>query len=219
MNYPSLNTVSYEKLTEMFLSRNSAGHQQSEDETFLLLCEVAAAIVQRGGFDGVRFLLNVIPTTTYDQVRAALTGLAFTPNHAAVSCRLEIANKLLSLLRDGRPMVVAQAIRTLSVLGFDEVKERIMQKIDHPSPYVVGSVLDYLSRNHPHTARALLLERLQHEQDGIVLQHIIDNLDELGCVEAMPQIKRLVGHEDRWVDQAARTAVANLCPGGTTNGD
>jgi HEAT repeat protein len=80
---------------------------------------------------------------------------------------------------------------------------------EHPSPYVVGSVLRFLSRNHPDRARPILLEALG-SGEPVVRQNAVDEIDELGYAAALPRLRRLLEDPDEDVRQAARTAVANL---------
>ena len=105
-------------------------------------------------------------------------------------------------------MVVADAIETLSTLDALEVIDRIADLRNYDSPYVVGSVLRFLSRHSPSRARPLLLEALSSDQ-SIIRQNAVDELDELMDVAALPHLRRLLNDEDKAVRQAAHTAVTN----------
>jgi len=97
----------------------------------------------------------------------------------------------------------------LSQHGCKSARPAILNLRDHPSPYVLGAVLRYMRQLFPRAAKSMLVQALK-SADPIVRQNGIDELDELGCVEALPTIKRLIRDKDRDVRQAARSAVKNL---------
>jgi HEAT repeat protein len=150
-----------------------------------------------------------VPRADDDQLHAILLSLCFVGAEARADREQEIREILTSFVRDPRPMVAAQAIDTLNSLGSRDVEEQLWPLLHHNSPYVVGSVLRFLSHHDPERARPILLDALE-SPEPIILQNAVDELDELECIEALPRIRPLLNDHDEWVRQAAQTAVLNL---------
>ncbi len=204
--FPALNDLGLEGLQSVFTDRHRAeGHG---DEAELWLEEVAIEIA-KSGEAGIRFLLSCIPGADSRRLRAILAGLGSIRNKLSARRRIEICNVGRAFLNDSRPMIIAEAVDLLRHHGCKSARAAILKHRGHRSPYVVGSVLRYMSRLFPRMAVPMLVQALA-SGEPVVRQNGIDELDELDCVEALPTIKSLLKDKDRFVRQAARTAVKNL---------
>ena len=116
---------------------------------------------------------------------------------------------LLSYLHDRRPLIVADAVDGLAFLGATDTADAILPLRTHPDPYIRGSVLRFISRLFPKEAPPILLEALQ-DPHYIVKENAIDELDNLGAIEAIPYIRPFLSDPHPHVVQAAQTAISNL---------
>jgi hypothetical protein len=205
---------SLQDLKELFVSDNLCP-ENSEDKD-LWLQEIAVMIV-RSGNDGVTFLLQAIPRADPSRLRAILLAFSFLDAGVAKGRMAEFKKILLGFLGADNPLLIAQAIDALNDLGVD-IRNEVNALLSHPSPYVVGSVLRYLSRHYPGDAKPILLKSLR-SQDPIIRQNAIDELDSLVCGEALESIRSLVNDQDKNVRQAAQTAVSNLEAAGFAGGN
>jgi hypothetical protein len=206
--FPELQERTLQELLADFDSDPSRTHGVPEDEHLLWFMEVARLLAESGEL-GVNLLIERIPAAEGERLRAILFGLSFANRELLERLLPRIRPVLLSYLGDQRPMLVTEAIGSLSCLGCAEDVDRILPLLHHDSPYVVGSALRFLSRHYPERAKPLLLQSLQ-SAESIIRQNAIDELDNLQCVEALPQLQPLLDDEDADVRQAAETAVANL---------
>lgn len=117
--------------------------------------------------------------------------------------------KLQTLLHDSRELIVAAAVDGLAAIKARDLRENILQLLTHPSPYVRGSVLRYMSELFPNEAPPLLIAALK-DPHYIVKQNAIDELDDLEYYQALPYIRPLLHNQHEDVLQAAQTAVENL---------
>lgn len=202
--FPELDRAEPAQLIAWFASRNGV-HREEEG---LWLDEVATRLAETGP-GGIRFLISSIPGAKERQLQAIFLALSLVRNKLSSRRRIEICNLGLVFLEDRRARVVAEAIDLLCHLECTSAREQILGLLCHPSPPVVGAVLRYMARHFPGEAIPLLEVALT-SKDAIVRQNAVDELDELGRVEALPAIRRLLRDEDRDVRQAARTAVSNL---------
>ena len=120
----------------------------------------------------------------------------------------QIKTALLSHLRDA-PLVAAEAVDGLSSLGFTECAKDVEPLLEHESAYVVGAVLHFFSRHESPEGETATYQLAGFSSPNL-RQNAIDELDDLRCTEALPQIRRLLGDPDPEVRQAAETAVADL---------
>jgi HEAT repeat protein len=183
-----------------------------KDEYDLWLQEVAVEIANAGS-DWVRILLAFAPHADESQLRAILLALSRISENLSEDQRHSLCGLARGLLADRRPMVVAEAVDTLTSLGCPRVKESIAALRRHSSPYVRGSVLRHFARRHPRQAVPLLEKALDSKQP-IVRQNAVDELDEMNYTPALAKIKRLLADPDEDVRRAARTAVEHLENGG-----
>jgi hypothetical protein len=201
--FPELTGQSLQRLEELFVAE---GPNNAEDKE-LWFQEVAVLIAQRGN-DGLSFLLRAIPEADPCQLRAILLAFSFLDPGVAKERIAELQGTLLGFLASENPSLVAQAIDALADLDVDVANE-VRSLLAHQSPYVVGSVLRYLSRHSPEQAKPILLKSLG-SQDPIIRQNAIDELDSMGCWEALESIRSLVNDKDKNVRQAAQTEVNNM---------
>jgi HEAT repeats len=202
--FPELDRAEPKQLFAWFTQRNGV---PLEDEQ-LWLDEIAATIALSGP-PGIRFLLASIPGAKENRLHAILIGLSLVADELSTRRRTEVCNVARSLLADRRPSIVAEAIDLLSQLRCVSARDEVLDLRSHASPFVVGSVLRFLARNCADEAVTILTDALSSKQ-SIIRQNAIDELDDLGCIGALPAIKRLQRDKDRDVRQAACAAVANL---------
>ena len=180
-----------------------------KEEYELWLQELAVAIA-KGGPKEANWLLAFAPYADELQLRAILVAMTCVANELSEEQRELLCSFAHNLLIDDkRPIIVAEAVDTLTILGCRRVKERIAALGRHSSPYVRGSVLRYFARRYPQEA-VPLLKRALSSKEPIVRQNAVDELDEMNYTPALAKIKRLLKDPDKDVRQAARTAVNHL---------
>jgi HEAT repeat protein len=167
--------------------------------------------IAKSGKHGLEFLLSHAAMADVTRLRAILISLAFLSRRPVPHShtRSRIKQMLLGLLGHPDPIIIANVIDDLGLLDFAEELDNVWRLRDHPSPYVVGSVLRFLSRHYPEKARPLLEQALT-SPEYIIRENGVDELDELGCVESLPKLRQLLDDPHPHVRQAAQTAVANL---------
>jgi hypothetical protein len=206
--FPELAARSPEELARAFDTGPTSADTVPEEEVPLWLDEVALALAENGE-PGLNALLQRVASADEQHLGAIFLAVSSVKGNVRRKYQRQLQQLLLSFLDDPRPDVVAGAVDGLTILGAKDVGDRVLPLLDHPSPYVVGSALRYLARHHPEEARPALLRALQ-AADPIVRQNAVDELDEMSCVEALPQLRPLLNDEDEDVRLAARTAVSNL---------
>jgi HEAT repeat protein len=179
-----------------------------QEESELWLQELAVAIAQVGR-EGTDCLLAFAPYADELRLRAILLAMTCVSEELSDQQREYLCDLARHLLADKRPMVVAEAIDTLTKLGCRRAKKSIATQSRHSSPYVRGSVLRYFARQHPKEA-VPRLERALNSKAPVVRQNAVDELDEMNYRPALAKIKRLLADPDKDVRQAARTAVEHL---------
>jgi hypothetical protein len=178
-------------------------------EDFELWVQELAVAIAKVGREEADWLLAFAPYADELRLRAILLALTCVAEELSARQREYLCEFARRLLADKRPMVVAEAIDTLTRLGCRRAKERIATLRRHSSPYVRGSVLRYFARHHPKEA-VPLLERALNSKQPVVRQNAVDELDEMNYTPALAKIKRLLEDPDKDVRQAARTAVEHL---------
>jgi HEAT repeat protein len=206
--FPDLATRPLQALVQAFDNGPAPADAVPEEEIPLWLDEVAVALAAKGDL-GLDALLARLAGADEVRARAALLALAFDRAEFRMKRLPELQRLLVSFLEDPRPNVAAEAVRGLTSLGCTDTVNRLLPLLGHESPYLVGSVLAFLSRHYPEAARPALLLALR-SPDPIIRQYAVDELDELGYAEALPHLRRLLADPDADVRLAAQTAVANL---------
>lgn len=204
--FPELEGLTCPDLFVLFSSQSPCGIDPEERELWL---EEIAVRIAKSGTEGFSFLLQNIPGADPSRLRAILLSFSFLPEEIARERMAELKKILLTCLGSEDPILLAQAVDGLNSLGVSNALERVLALLNHQSPYVVGSVLRYLSQHYPERAKPILLESLK-SREPIVRQNAIDELDDLACAEAVPHLRPLLQDEDKHVRQAAETALANF---------
>lgn len=204
--FPELDGMPLSALLAHFSSDDRYHTDLAERELWL---QEMAVRIAKSGTDGLTFLLWSIPNADQAKVRAILLSVSFLPSEIANDRRGELRDLLLTFLESKDPALIAEAIEGLNSHGFTEMLQDVVSFLNHPSPYVVGSAIRYLSSLYPEKAEPILLESLK-SKESIVRQTAIDELDRLELVEALPNLHPLLQDEDKHVRQAARTAIVNL---------
>jgi HEAT repeat protein len=207
--FPELAARPLEDLTRAFASGPAPADSVPEEEVPLWLDEVAVALAARGQ-EGLDALLQRLPATDEPRLRAALLALSFLPEEVKEKNRAGLEGLLLPLLQDPRPDVVAAAVDALTEVGGEAAGERVLPLLEHPAAEVVSSALRFLARRAPLEVSKPALLRALESPESLVRENAADELDDLGCVEALPRLRRLLDDEDEDVRQAARTAVSHL---------
>jgi hypothetical protein len=174
----------------------------------LWLGEVASRIA-KNGIKGVDFLLSCIPSADDFRLRSILVSLSLVENQLSSRKRGTVCTRIRPFLYDARPIIVAETVDALSHLSCPGTKHGILPLLNHSSPYVVGSVLRFLARHFPEEAVPLLEQALDSE-DPIIRQNGIDELDDLHYLPALPRIRQLLKDDNKYVREAAITAVMHL---------
>lgn len=195
--YPELDNLNLKELIDCWHKLPLDG----EEYAALYYSEVAS-LIRSQGEAGIAFLFEEISRADTEKLGAILF---FLPplDHPA------IRDILLRYLHDERPSIVANAVDGLQRQGEKDIIDEVLTLRTHPSPYVRGSVLRFISHLYPESAPSLLIEALQ-DSDYIVRENAIDELDSLGVVEAIPYIHPLLADSHPDTRQAAKTAVENL---------
>ncbi len=204
--FPDLEQQSVEDLKKSFAGVLASDIPEEDRQIYM---EELASKMAESGEAGLSFLLQQISAADEEKLRAILVGLTFAREPALSKDRQQVKEVLLSFVGDARPLVASEAVDGLRLLGFKETVKDVLPLLDHPSPYVVASVLRFLSWHDPKNAKSLLLKALE-SPDPIIRQNAIDELEEMNCTEALPALRRLLTDPDPDVRQAAMTAVSNL---------
>jgi hypothetical protein len=168
---PELDNLSLDELVARFRGP-ATGH---EDEEQVYYDEIAYRMPERHGENGTAFLLEELDRVRDDEIRlvAVLGGLRFLPPHHPRGTRI-----YLFYLDHSNDLIVMEAIDGLAHLEASEAHDRVLEHLTHPSQYVVGAVLRYMSRLFRDEAMPILLAALRDER-YIVRECAVDELDEL----------------------------------------
>lgn len=167
--------------------------------------EVAQYIAALGA-PGLSYLKNVVEEDRMEvpQLRAAIWIFGLQDEEDPW-----YREKLQTLLQDPRELIMAEAVDGLVRIQARDLRENILRLRDHPSPYVRGSVLRYMSELFPKDAPPMLIAALK-DPHYIVKENALDELDNLNYYQALPYIRPLLHNQHEDVIQAAETAVENL---------
>lgn len=197
--YPELDQLNLEELIARFEIPPPEGEEYA-DAYYL---EVASLIGQKGE-QGVAFLVEQLGKADTARLRAILSALTGAGLETPLT-----AEQLFSYLEDERPEIVAEAVDGLRRQCKKEGTGRVLGLLQHPSPYVRGSVLRFMSQLHPDSALTLLINALK-DKHFIVRENAADEMGELGKPEALPHLRSLLTDPNVDVRQAAQTAIEIL---------
>jgi hypothetical protein len=176
--YSELDNLSLSEL----MARFHGAPFEGEEYAYTTYSEVALLIRQNGSA-GVEFLWNEAQQADTPRLRAILLALTQPPLEEPT-----IREWLLSFLQDKRPLIVAEAIDSLTRQEEADTVEQVLRLLKDASPYVRGSVLRFMSEFYPERAVPLLIEAL-NDAHFIVRENAADELGELSeleAVEALP---------------------------------
>ena len=196
--YPELEKLRLEALIERFQSQPLEGKEYASG----YYMEIAERICEYGE-EGVGFLKQQLSNPNVARVRAVLFALSVK------KLRPDTLPVLMSALNDRRPLVVAEDIDGLRHNGYQEAMEQIVLLISHPSPYVAGAALRFVSAFDRDQAIPLLLNTLKHPH-FVLRENACDELGNLEVIEAIPDLTRLLNDPHPYVRQAAQTALEEL---------
>ncbi len=154
---PELDNLSLDELIARFRGP-AIGHEGYEDSYY---SEVAHQIWFQHDEPGKAFLLDELECVREDEtrLRAVLGSLWFLPPHDPLGTRIN-----LFYLDHANDSIVMEAIDGLAHLEATEAHDRVLAHLAHPSQYVVGAVLRYMSRLFRDEAMPILLEALRDER-------------------------------------------------------
>lgn len=197
--YPELDHLTLQELIAHFQGSPLEGEEYAD-----VYYQEVANLIGAQGEVGVAFLQGEIKKADTARLRAILFALT--------EARLdnpEFRDLLRSYLQDERPMVVMEAVDSLRMLGDKDSFEQVLALVQHPSPYVRGSVLRYMRCLYPNKALPVLIEALK-DPDYIVRENAAEELGELYEVEAIPYLRPLLADSHVDVREAAHTAITML---------
>jgi HEAT repeat protein len=198
--YPELDQLNLEALAARFKMPDPEG----EEYEAAYYSELASLIAKQGEL-GIAFLAEQLDKEDNTaRMRAILSALT----EPGLEKPLGPA-RLVPFLADSRPEIVAATVDGLRRQRKADLTDRILNLLHHPSPYVRGSVLRFMSQLHPDNALSLLIDALKDEH-FIVRENAADELGELGRPEALPHLRSLLSDPHPHVQQAARTAIEML---------
>ena len=199
--YSELDNLSLSEL----IARFHGAPLEGDEYAYTYYSEVALLIRQKGKA-GVEFLWNEAKKADTTRLRATLLALTQPPLEEPA-----LRGWLLSLLEDERPLIVAEAIDSLTRQAEADTLEEVLPLRGHVSPYVRGSVLRFMSEFYPERAVGLLIDAL-NDAHFIVRENAADELGELEAVEALPFLRAKLEDAHPDVRQAAETAIEMLEP-------
>ena len=176
---------------------------EGEEYAYTTYSEVAL-LIRESGSAGVEFLWKEAKKADTTRLRAILLALTQPPLEEPA-----IKKWLLSLLQDKRPLIVAEAIDSLTRQAEADTLQQVLPLLKHASPYVTGSVLRFMSEFYPERAIPLLIEAL-NDAHFIVRENAADELGELEAVDALPFLRAKLEDPHPHVRQAAETAIEML---------
>jgi hypothetical protein len=199
--YPELNNLNLEQLVEAFKNQ----HLEGAEPTFAYFSEVALLIEQQGEA-GITFLWQEIDFADTERLRAIIFALADSKSESHL-----LRDRLLSYLKDERPLIIAEAIEGLRHQGETgaDVVDRMLALSQHESPYVRNSVIRYFASLPPDKALSLIRPFL-NDADAGVRETAVDELGYLGETDALPYIRPLLNDPDLHVREAAQTTIQLL---------
>lgn len=210
----TLETNNLTKLTSLFTSEPTDGEAYAD----AYYQDIANRLFQQGS-EGWLYLEQVLPF--YDQqsrdnpldllnqarVRAILFALSQVKSPRK---KAEIIGLLEGYLEDFRPNIVAEVIDGLCYQKAKKYNIRVLSLLNHPSPFVRGSVLRYFATLYPEQALPILLRSL-NDSDPIVRENAADELGDLGCDDAIHPLQTLLKKEkNQNVREAVSTALESL---------
>jgi HEAT repeat protein len=197
--YPELDHLTLQELIVHFQDSPLEGEEYAD-----VYYQEVANLIGAQGDTGIAFLQGEIKKA--DAVR--LQAILFALTEAQLD-NPEFRDLLRSYLQDERPMIVMEAVDSLRMLGDKDSLEQVLAILQHPSPYVRGSVLRYMRWLYPNKALPLLIEALK-DPDYIVRENAADELGELYEGEAIPYLRPLLADSHVDVREAAQTAITML---------
>jgi hypothetical protein len=204
--FPELDSMPFTQLQESF---SSEAHTEANSADHDLWLQEVAVKLAKSGPDGLAFLTKCVPEADQARLRAILIAFSFIPPEIVNVRRGEIIETLVPFLHCANPTLIGEAVEALACLGITEQQHQIFPLLAHSSPFVVSAAIRYFSRRFPEIAKPILLRSLE-SKEALIRENAIDELDNLACTEALPQLLRLLSDDDEHVRQAAKTAVANL---------
>jgi HEAT repeat protein len=205
--YPEIDNLGLNELVQRWQSPPLDGEEYAD----LYYQEVADKICMSGS-EGIDFLLAFVLHTDTNSEASRFSAVVLVLSKYSQKSN-DFRSTLVKCLDEEQDSIVSASIEALSSQKVLDVKQQILEKIEHRSPYVRSSVLRYVSQVFPAESIPLLVHALQ-DKDYIVRESAIDELDEMEHEMEPNSLKILLEPllEDSYpqVRQAAQTAIANL---------
>lgn len=191
MEYVYVADKSLAELEQMF-----ACHVEDDDFYDVIAYNIAQQ-------DPIR-LKNMLAVVDAKRTRACIFGLGFC---ASTIDDVEIMlGKMLSMADD---LVVAEAILSLARLERDTHRKQIAALLKTRGNFVRAAILQYERKLHQEDAFELLIKYLS-DDDYIVRESAVDELAELGNVDAVQYIAKLKNDAHPDVRVAVESALSEL---------
>ncbi|MBZ0316476.1 MAG: HEAT repeat domain-containing protein [Anaerolineae bacterium] len=200
--YPEFSTLDLEQLILRFIG---VPPDEADEDNYY---DELAITIRLKGEVGIEALLGLLKKVSrVSQKRGAIMGLTFPPQLK----KTVVEETLIGLLDADEPLIVADAISGLIDTESKNFLNRILPFQSHPSPYVRGSVLRFLSALYPNKAYPILIEALG-DLDYIVRENAADELGEMKLddsqkTEAIAHLRNLLEDSHPHVRQAVETAI------------
>lgn len=199
--YPELRQSSLATLIDRFWDDAPDGSRYA----FGYYAEVAEAI-RDAGEEGIAFLLKVVHGVESVRRRAIVAALA-----DATPQRGEARELLIASIRDTHPLVVAEAIDGLAGLGDAGVREEVLDRRAHRSPYVRAAVIRYFVRSGIDEPDArLVVNAGLSDAHYVVRAAAVDAVAEMDLEQAAATLQRMLHDRHPQVRAVALQAIENL---------
>lgn len=170
--------------------------------------EIAHELVKHGE-DGIRVLLRALDSSDVIRYRSIIRALGWKAKTECSTYMPRIRRILRAALKDPRPFVAEDALRSLTTQLLRVRKQRVLAMFRHGNPSMMSQALSHICRFYPRAARPCI-ETAMKSRYYLVRASAIDEIDDAGMREFLPEVRRLLADRHRDVRQAAETAVRNL---------
>jgi len=197
--FPEIEGLDLKKLMTLF-----AGPPLDGDEFGAIYYQALAVAIRKHGAEGINFLISELEHADENRLRGVLVGLTVPP-----LLEPDVGDLITAYLADNRPLVVADAIRSLSSQDNTKVAERVLDLARHPSGFVRGAVLDFAARLVRGRAKPLLTSGLQ-DPDYVVRESAADAIGDFAYKDLKENLLELRSDPNPDVRQAVETALKQL---------
>ena len=202
--YENLDNLTFEQMRLAFLGEDP-DRDDYDYELGVYYEELVLRMIKLNESESMSYFLSNVREWDFPRLRGVIAGCGLLNKDSRVVKRL-----LYKSLVDSRPLIVAEAIESLTELGECEAIDHINQLKFHKDPYIRSSTIRYYSKLFPKYAIEIVLKGLLDES-AIVRMSAVDEVGELTILESRELIYDLLLNDpDRDVREAAKTTCADL---------